>query len=92
MQFDSPHGRRVSFAYRSVGHIHKRHTSNLKVLYYVGEQFTEEYSGNNLKNVERSIEGDYISNLRNNCWKERQQSEFTLKHLQQRKVISFLMY
>lgn len=30
-----------------------------------------------LKTVERSVEEDYISNLRNNCWKEKQQSEFT---------------
>ncbi|XP_031162103.1 dnaJ homolog subfamily B member 12a isoform X1 [Sander lucioperca] len=65
-----------SLSYRpSAGHIHKRHTSNLKVLFYVGERFNEEYSGNNLKNVERSVEEDYISNLRNNCWKEKQQKE-----------------
>ncbi|KAA8583749.1 hypothetical protein FQN60_014957 [Etheostoma spectabile] len=43
-----------SLSYRpSAGHIHKRHTSNLKVLFYVGERFNEEYAGNNLKNVER---------------------------------------
>ncbi|XP_034040866.1 dnaJ homolog subfamily B member 12a [Thalassophryne amazonica] len=65
-----------SLSYRpSAGHIHKKYTSNLKVLFYVGERFDEEYSGNNLKNVERSVEEDYISNLRNNCWKEKQQKE-----------------
>ncbi|XP_074502108.1 dnaJ homolog subfamily B member 12a [Sebastes fasciatus] len=65
-----------SLSYRpSAGHIHKRHTSNLKVLFYVGDRFNEEYSGNNLKNVDRSVEEDYISNLRNNCWKEKQQKE-----------------
>ncbi|XP_029305340.1 dnaJ homolog subfamily B member 12a [Cottoperca gobio] len=65
-----------SLSYRaSAGHIHKRHTSNLKVLFYVGERFNEEFSGNNLKNAERSVEEDYISNLRNNCWKEKQQKE-----------------
>ncbi|XP_026212159.1 dnaJ homolog subfamily B member 12a [Anabas testudineus] len=65
-----------SLSYRpSAGHIHKRHTSNLKVPFYVGERFNEEHSGNNLKNVERSVEEDYISNLRNNCWKEKQQKE-----------------
>lgn len=63
---------------RSAGHIHKRHTSHLNVPFYVGDRFNEEYSGNNLKNVERSVEEDYISNLRNNCWKEKQQSEFAL--------------
>ncbi|XP_068184279.1 dnaJ homolog subfamily B member 12a isoform X2 [Antennarius striatus] len=61
-----------SLSYRpSAGHIHKRHTANLKVLFYVGDRFNEEHS-NNLKNVERSVEEDYISNLRNNCWKEKQ--------------------
>ncbi|KAE8280678.1 DnaJ-like protein subfamily B member 12 [Larimichthys crocea] len=65
-----------SLSYRpSAGHIHKRHTSNLKVPFYVGDRFNEEFSGNNLKNVERSVEEDYISNLRNNCWKEKQQKE-----------------
>ncbi|KAK7901375.1 hypothetical protein WMY93_018144 [Mugilogobius chulae] len=65
-----------SLSYRpSGGHIHKRHTASLKVPYYVGERFNEEYSGNNLKNVERSVEEDYISNLRNNCWREKQQKE-----------------
>lgn len=65
-----------SLSYRaSAGHIHKRHTANLKVPFYVGERFNEEYSGNNLRNVERSVEDDYISNLRNNCWKEKQQKE-----------------
>ncbi|XP_062319384.1 dnaJ homolog subfamily B member 12a [Osmerus eperlanus] len=65
-----------SLSYRpSAGHIHNRHTPLLKVPYYVGERFTDEYSGNNLKNVERSVEEDYISNLRNNCWKEKQQKE-----------------
>ncbi|XP_069548801.1 dnaJ homolog subfamily B member 12a [Brachyistius frenatus] len=65
-----------SLSYRpSAGHIHKRHTSNLKVPFYVGDRFNEEYAANNMKNVERSVEEDYISNLRNNCWKEKQQKE-----------------
>uniref|UniRef100_A0A3Q3B548 DnaJ heat shock protein family (Hsp40) member B12a n=1 Tax=Kryptolebias marmoratus TaxID=37003 RepID=A0A3Q3B548_KRYMA len=65
-----------SLSYRqSAGHIHKRHTSHLKVPFFVGDRFNEEFTGNNLKNVERSVEEDYISNLRNNCWKEKQQKE-----------------
>lgn len=44
--------------------------------YYVADTFAEEYTGANLKNVERSVEDDYIANLRNNCWKEKQQSKF----------------
>uniref|UniRef100_H3DQ00 DnaJ heat shock protein family (Hsp40) member B12b n=1 Tax=Tetraodon nigroviridis TaxID=99883 RepID=H3DQ00_TETNG len=65
-----------SLSYRpSAGYTQKRLTENLKVPYYVGEQFSKEYSGVILKNLERSVEDDYISNLRNNCWKEKQQKE-----------------
>ncbi|XP_030131541.1 dnaJ homolog subfamily B member 12 [Taeniopygia guttata] len=59
----------------SVGHTHRRVTEHLKVPYYVSENFAEEYTGTNLKNVERSVEDDYIANLRNNCWREKQQKE-----------------
>ncbi|XP_076141393.1 dnaJ homolog subfamily B member 12a [Alosa pseudoharengus] len=59
----------------SLGHIHRRQTDTLKVPYYVTDQFTEEYTGKDRKNIEKSIEEDYISNLRNNCWKEKQQKE-----------------
>ncbi|XP_043086974.1 dnaJ homolog subfamily B member 12b [Puntigrus tetrazona] len=59
----------------SAGHTHKRVTENLGVTYYVNERFTQEYSGPALKRVESSVEDDYISNLRNNCWKEKQQKE-----------------
>ncbi|KAL0964745.1 hypothetical protein UPYG_G00328320 [Umbra pygmaea] len=59
----------------SVGHTHKRYTESLRVPYYVGDTFAREYQGLNLKSVERSVEDDYISNLRNNCWKEKQQKE-----------------
>lgn len=59
---------------RSAGYSQKRLTENLKVPYYVGEQFSKEFTGVNLKNLERTVEDDYISNLRNNCWKEKQQS------------------
>ncbi|XP_053547897.1 dnaJ homolog subfamily B member 12 [Bombina bombina] len=59
----------------SVGHVHRRVTELLKVPYYVSDSFEEEYTGANMKNVERSVEEDYIANLRNNCWKEKQQKE-----------------
>ncbi|XP_075466897.1 dnaJ homolog subfamily B member 12 [Ascaphus truei] len=59
----------------SVGHIHRRVTEHLKVPYYVADNFEEEYTGTNMKNVDRSVEDDYIANLRNNCWKEKQQKE-----------------
>lgn len=59
----------------SAGYSQKRLTENLKVPYYVGEHFSREFTGVNLKNLEKSVEDDYISNLRNNCWKEKQQKE-----------------
>ncbi|XP_034564280.1 dnaJ homolog subfamily B member 12b [Notolabrus celidotus] len=65
-----------SLSYRpSAGYTQKRLTENLKVPYYVGEQISRELTGGNLKNLERTVEDDYISNLRNNCWKEKQQKE-----------------
>ncbi|KAL6048718.1 hypothetical protein STEG23_004591, partial [Scotinomys teguina] len=59
----------------SVGHVHKRVTDHLSVVYYVADTFSEEYTGSSLKTVERNVEDDYIANLRNNCWKEKQQKE-----------------
>ncbi|XP_013838783.1 dnaJ homolog subfamily B member 12 isoform X3 [Phacochoerus africanus] len=58
----------------SVGHVHKRVTDHLNVVYYVADTFSEEYTGSSLKMVERNVEDDYIANLRNNCWKEKQQN------------------
>lgn len=69
----------VLFSRRSAGYTQRRLTENLKVPYYVGEQFSREFTGLNLKNLERTVEDDYISNLRNNCWKEKQQSMFAKK-------------
>lgn len=62
---------------RSAGYTQKRLTEKLKVPYYVGEQFSKDFTGMDLKNLERAVEDDYISNLRNNCWKEKQQSRFS---------------
>ncbi|XDV43952.1 hypothetical protein PO909_012329 [Leuciscus waleckii] len=59
----------------SAGHTHKRVTENLGVTFYVNERFSQEFKGLSLKQVENSVEDDYISNLRNNCWKEKQQKE-----------------
>ncbi|CAB1416737.1 unnamed protein product [Pleuronectes platessa] len=59
----------------SAGYTQKRLTEHLKVPYYVGDQFSKEFTGMNRRNLERSVEDDYISNLRNNCWKEKQQKE-----------------
>lgn len=51
-------------------------TENLGVIYYVNKDFRNEYKGVSLQKVEKSVEEDYVSNIRNNCWKERQQSKF----------------
>ncbi|CAL9699285.1 unnamed protein product [Knipowitschia caucasica] len=70
------HSPAYSLSYRpSAGYSQKRLTEKLRVPYFVGEHFSKEWSGGNLKNLERSVEDDYISNLRNNCWKEKQQKE-----------------
>ncbi|XP_043535061.1 dnaJ homolog subfamily B member 12a isoform X1 [Chiloscyllium plagiosum] len=65
-----------SLSYRpSTGHIHRRTTEVLKVHYFVADKFAAEYTGHNLKLVEQNVEEDFIANLRNNCWKEKQQKE-----------------
>ncbi|XP_006133850.3 dnaJ homolog subfamily B member 14 [Pelodiscus sinensis] len=51
----------------------KMKTENLGVIYYVNKDFRNEYKGVSLQKVEKSVEEDYVSNVRNNCWKERQQ-------------------
>ncbi|XP_072311911.1 dnaJ homolog subfamily B member 12b [Eucyclogobius newberryi] len=70
------HSPAYSLSYRpSAGYSQKRLTEKLRVPYFVGEHFSKEWSGSNLKSLERNVEDDYISNLRNNCWKEKQQKE-----------------
>lgn len=61
---------------RSTGQTIKMQTENLGVIYYVNKDFRNEYKGVSLQKVEKSVEEDYVSNIRNNCWKERQQSKF----------------
>ncbi|XP_028932329.1 dnaJ homolog subfamily B member 14 isoform X2 [Ornithorhynchus anatinus] len=51
----------------------KMRTANLGVVYYVSKEFKSEYKGTLLQKVEKSVEEDYLTNIRNNCWKERQQ-------------------
>ncbi|KAM9477221.1 dnaJ homolog subfamily B member 14 [Clarias gariepinus] len=56
----------------STGQTVKRQTENLHVDYYVTRDFKSEYKGSALQKIEKSVEEDYVSNVRNNCWKERQ--------------------
>lgn len=60
---------------RSTGQTIKRQTENLRVDYYVTRDFKSEYKGSALQQIEKNVEEDYVSNVRNNCWKERQTSE-----------------
>ncbi|XP_056136166.1 dnaJ homolog subfamily B member 14 [Lampris incognitus] len=56
----------------STGQTVKRQTENLRVDYYVTRDFKSEYKGSALQKIEKNVEEDYVSNIRNNCWKERQ--------------------
>lgn len=60
---------------RSTGQTIKRQTENLRVDYYVTRDFKSEYKGSALQQIEKNVEEDYVSNVRNNCWKEKQTSE-----------------
>lgn len=60
---------------RSTGQTIKRQTENLRVDYYVTRDFKSEYKGSALQQIEKNVEEDYVSNVRNNCWKERQTSK-----------------
>nr|XP_038958883.1 dnaJ homolog subfamily B member 14 isoform X1 [Rattus norvegicus] len=59
--------------YPRSGQTIKMQTENLGVVYYVNKDFKSEYKGALLQKVEKSVEEDYVTNIRNNCWKERQQ-------------------
>lgn len=64
-----------SVSSRSTGQTIKRQTENLHVDYYVTRDFKSEFKGSALHQIEKNVEDDYVSNVRNNCWKERQTSE-----------------
>ncbi|XP_072261723.1 dnaJ homolog subfamily B member 14 [Pyxicephalus adspersus] len=59
--------------YPRSGQTIKRLTENLQVPYYVSKDFLSEYSGMSLQKLEKNIEEDYVANVRNNCWREKQQ-------------------
>lgn len=56
----------------STGQTVKRQTLNLRVDYYVTRDFKSEFKGSALQQIEKNVEEDYVTNVRNNCWKERQ--------------------
>jgi len=55
-----------------------RTTQVLKVPYYVKENFHSEYQGS-LRRLEISIEEEYVSNLRQNCAREKNYSMYLLR-------------
>lgn len=63
------------FFYSGSGQTIKMQTENLGVVYYVNKDFKNEYKGMLLQKVEKSVEEDYVTNIRDHCWKERQQSK-----------------
>ncbi|XP_060941810.1 dnaJ homolog subfamily B member 14 [Limanda limanda] len=56
----------------STGQTLKRQTENLRVDFYVSRDFKSEFKGSALHQIEKNVEEDYVANVRNNCWKERQ--------------------
>ncbi|VEN35058.1 unnamed protein product [Callosobruchus maculatus] len=51
----------------------QRHTQNLRIPYYVKENFHTEYQGS-VRRLELSVEEEYISNLRHACYREKNYS------------------
>lgn len=57
----------------------KRTTTDLDVPYYVKETFTSDFQGN-LRRMESAIEEEYITNLRNECYKQRNYKVSIISH------------
>ncbi|KAG7465223.1 hypothetical protein MATL_G00173960 [Megalops atlanticus] len=66
----------------SLGLVVSRETQHLGVPYYVDKGFQREYRGVALRELEKSVESDYIDHLQSSCWKEKQQKS-DLAHLGQ---------
>jgi DnaJ family protein B protein 12 len=53
----------------------ERKTANLGINYYVKPDFNTYYKGS-INKVEREVEQEYISNMREHCYRERSLSEY----------------
>ncbi|KAK3089874.1 hypothetical protein FSP39_007244 [Pinctada imbricata] len=62
---------------RSEKYYHERKTQNLQIPYYVKTDFRVEFKSD-LRRIERQVEEEFISNLRQNCWRERSYKESML--------------
>jgi DnaJ family protein B protein 12 len=58
----------------------QRKTLNLKVPYFVKENFHTEYQGS-LRRLEISVEEEYVTNLRHSCYREKNYSKYTWMYL-----------
>lgn len=54
-----------------------RVTNNMKVTYYVKDNFHSEYSGS-VGRLEATVEEEYVSNLKHNCYRERNYREASI--------------
>ncbi|KAL7991265.1 hypothetical protein Chor_015521 [Crotalus horridus] len=63
----------------SLGHTVIRETQNLQVPYYVDNNFENNYHGEELEELEKHIEKDYIDYVQTSCRKEKQQT--SLKYI-----------
>lgn len=66
---------------RNLGHTIVRETQNLQVAYYVDKNFESHYKGEDLEELEKEIEKEYIDYVQTNCRKEKQQSKLVLSIL-----------
>lgn len=65
----------LSPCFRSMGYTISRETQNLQVPYFVDKNFDKVYRGASLRELEKTIEKDYIDYIQTSCWKEKQQSK-----------------
>ena len=61
--------------FRTLGYTISRETQNLQVPYFVDKDFDKAYRGASLRDLEKTIEKDYIDYIQTSCWKEKQQSK-----------------
>ncbi|XP_076318094.1 dnaJ homolog subfamily B member 12-like isoform X1 [Tachypleus tridentatus] len=55
-------------------YFHERKTNNMKIPYYVKENFASDYQGN-IRRIEVQVEEEYVANLRTSCFRERNYKE-----------------
>ncbi|UYV65671.1 DNAJB12, partial [Cordylochernes scorpioides] len=61
-------------------YIHERKTHNLKVPYFVKDNFLAEHQGD-IRRIEMEVEEERLQNLRASCFKEENHSEFGISYL-----------